>query len=100
MKKMSRGDAMAANSGLSDYNSKSMMGATGDSKYAIPGLSIKATGEQASTAHTAHAKSRGGALDQMTDGSMNYLSHQDKIYDYNVGKVKKHAIDKMYSQKS
>jgi len=100
MARMNRGDRMAANAGMSDYNSKSMMGATGDSKYAIPGLSIKPIGEQASTAHTTHAKMRGGALDQMTDGSMNYLSHQDKIYDYNVGKVRKHAINKMYSQES
>lgn len=99
-RRMSRGDAMAANAGYSDYNSKSMMGATGDSKYAIPGLDINPIGEQAATAHTAHAKMRVGALDQMSNGSMNYLRHQDKIFDHNVGRIRKHAIDKMYTEES
>jgi hypothetical protein len=92
-KKMSHGDAMAANAGMSDYSSKGMHHVSTKSNYAVSGLSINPTGEYASTAHRKPAGDRMGALDQMSNGSMNYLAHEDAKFSHNVKRIRKQKID-------
>lgn len=91
--RMPRGDAMAANAGMSDYHSKNLRGASSDNKYAIPGMDINPIGEYAETAKCVHARPRMGALDQMTNGSMDYLSHEDKKFEHNVSRIRKHKLN-------
>ena len=89
----SQGDAMAANAGMSDYTSKAIGHVSIKDNYPISGLDINPTGEYASTAKRKAAAERFGALDQMSNGSMNYLAHEDAKFAHNVKRVRKQKLD-------
>lgn len=94
-KRMSHGDAMAANAGMSDYHSKAIGHTSIKDNYPISGLHINPIGEYASTAHRKAAGERMGALDQMSNGSMNYLAHEDAKFAHNVKRIKKQALERI-----
>jgi len=53
------------------------------------GMHVKATGDYAETAKRSQAPMQNGALDPMSDGSMNYLAHNDKNFKKDVAKVRR-----------
>lgn len=83
MKKMS--DKMAPNS-VRDH----MDGKTKDN-YAVHGMHVKPIGDVVETAKLSKAPMRGSALEQMSNGSMNYLQKEDATYASMVKKIKNHA---------
>ncbi len=69
----------------SDYN----MHVTGETN----GFGVNPIGEYAATAKRHQAPGQGGALDMMSDGSMNYLSHNQRMHDRDVKKVRRSKIE-------
>jgi len=89
----SQGDAMAANAGMSDYSSKGLRHVSTKSNYHVDGIGVKDVGEYAATAHRRPAAERMGALEQMSNGSMNYLSREDAKFAKNVKRIHNQALD-------
>lgn len=77
-------DKMAPNTVKDSYK-----GVSGKNNYAVSGMHVNPIGEKASTAKITSAPARGSALEQMSDGSMNYLKHEDSKYASDVKKLKR-----------
>jgi hypothetical protein len=56
-------------------------------------MNVNATGDYAETAKRQKAPMRAGALDQMSNGSMDYLSKQDGKFDKDVKKIRRTKCD-------